>query len=561
MATARWSTSIGTAGDEGYRDHILAAIAAARANITAVPGSGGILGIGVFNGVVYAARDAEDGKTSAIYSGSTNGWTLLQGGFIPGGRWRFDVSNFTGSSKTLSLFGCDGRNNPIVYDGEMVSKIHAIWPTVATSTSSVDVATGDKTFVLIEVDRDYNVGDAVTVWDDADAGNFMAGAVKTWTSGTKTLVVTVATIGGTGTIAAWTVGKTDYSDKPTDLLNFKNHLFLAFPHGQLQTSDLGDPFNYTTTASLFGTGFEITDLLMLKGDSLAIYGSNSISILSGTSQLDWLLDVLSTNSGASKFTAIEVAGIGIHADSTGIRSLQAMQAYDDYEAASFSRESKKTFDILIPHVVDASTVKDSQQYRLYCQQGKVLVCAVITPNAAVTPSDVAFSVLDYGREISCSASSYLKSGEGVNFFGTADGFVMREGVGTSFDGGEITSAVMLPFNHFKSPASNKRFRRLVFDLEADGTVSLSFKQLFNYDEGFSPPSVNQQVTALGKGGAWDVDQWDTFQWGQPIHNQGEINISGVGRNMGLLVWHESAEDVAFTLQGVMIHYSILGMVR
>ncbi len=186
-----------------------------------------------------------------------------------------------------------------------------------------------------------------------------------------------------------------------------------------------------------------------------------------------------------------------------------MQAYDGYEASAFSREAKKTFDAFYPSAVNAVTVKDSQQYRLYGRDGKVLVCTVITPNAAVTPADVAFSVLDYGINIACAANGYLSNGEGVNFFGTEDGFVMREGVGTSFDGEAITSAVMLPFNHFKSPANTKRFRKLGIDLDADGTVSISFKQHFDYSDGFYPSSINQGMTAIGKGGVWDVSQWGT----------------------------------------------------
>jgi hypothetical protein len=560
-AKASGTNELGTMGDENYAVNYLGAVTYTRNQITIVPGSGPILGIGVYRGVVYAVRNSADGQTAAIYSGSSSGWTLLKGGLIPGGAWKFDVSNFTGSAKTLTLFGCDGKNDPVAYDGTTVSRIRGVWDTVATSTSTVTIGTGLNAFVLTEADRDYAVDEEITVWDDTNAANFMAGKVLTWTSATKTLSVTVTTTGGSGTISTWTVGRTDFKDKPTSLLNFKDHLFLTFPLGQLKTSDLGDPFLFTTTAALFGMGYEITGLLPLKGDVLAVFGVSNISLLSGTSQIDWVMDVLSTTSGSMGNTAIEVAGIGIIANMSGIRSLQAMQAYDGYEASTFSRDISRVYASVSTKVVGAAPQVENQQYRLYCNDGAVLVGTIITPNAAVTPNDCSFSLLDYDQTISCVAGGLSVSGEGLIFFGTDDGYVMRDGVGTSFDGEVIISALMLPFNHFKSPSNHKRFRKVIVELEALNAVEISFKQIFDYSDGEYPSSINQVMTALGDGGILNISKFNECRFSVPIQAQGEADLSGVGRNMSLLIWNESAVDPSFVLQGVLIHYSINGMVR
>ncbi len=560
-AKASGTNELGTMGDENYAASYLAAVTYTRDQITTVPGSGSILGIGVYLGVVYAVRNATDGQTSAIYKGSSSGWTLLKGGLIPGGAWKFDVSNFTGSAKTLTLFGCDGKNDPIAYDGTAVSRIRGVWDTVATSTSSVTIGTGTKDFVLTEADRDYEVDEEITAWDDTNAANFMAGKVLTWTSATKTVSVDVTTTGGSGTISAWTVGRTDFEDKPTSLLNFKDHLFLKFPLGQLKTSDIGDPFLFTTTAALFGMGYEITGLLPLKGDVLAVFGASDISLLSGTSQIDWAMDVFATTSGALENTAIEVAGIGIIANMSGIKSLQAMQAYGGYEASTFSRDISRVYASISTKIVGAAPQVESQQYRLYCNDGVVLVGTIITPNAAVTPNDCAFSLLDYNRTVSCVTGGLLSNGEGVIFFGTDDGYVMRDGVGSSFDGEAIVSALMLPFNHFKSPSNHKRFRKVMVEMTASETVEISFKQVFDYSGGEYPSSINQTMIALGEGGILNISKFNECRFSMPFQAQGEADLSGSGRNMGLLIWHESAVDPSFVLQGVLIHYSINGMVR
>ena len=44
-------------------------------------------------------------------------------------------------------------------------------------------------------------------------------------------------------------------------------------------------------------------------------------------------------------------------------------------------------------------------------------------------------------------------------------------------------------------------------------------------------------------------------------SHGEVNIDGVGRNVSFLIWHESATDLAFSMQGLMLQYSVLGLTR
>ena len=550
-----------TPTDPLHSVRLQAAIAYTRAKIAVVPGSGGILGIGLYNGTVYAARNAVGGLTAACYRSSAAGWVLVKDGLIPGGNWRFTVANFTGSVKTLNLFGCDGKNGPFRFDGTTYTKINNIYGTNATSLSSALVGLGAKTFVVVESDRLYVAGQAVTVWGEVSAGNFMAGTVTSWTSGTNTLVINATSFGGSGTLAVWHIGLTSFEDKPYDLIAHKDHMFLAYPLGQLQTSNLGDPLIYTTTAALFGLGDEITALLPLKGEFLAIYCRNSVFTLSGSSQINWKRDVLSRESGAIRFTAAEVAGVGVHADESGVRSLQATQSYGGYESATFSRDVSPILSDLRPRIIAATGHKTSQQYRIYGSDGQILVCTVTTPESIISPSNVSFSLSRYNITLTCASTGEMPDFTEASFMGTATGFVMREGVGTSFDGAIIDSILRLPFSHMKSPSNRKRFRKLILELSAPQTVTVNFKQSFDYADGFYQDTTAQSALTYGTGGEFNVSSWDQFNWSQPLQTQSEVSISGVGRNMSLLLWHSSSTDVAFALQGLILHYSILGLVR
>jgi len=74
--------------------------------------------------------------------------------------------------------------------------------TTATSTDSVAIATGAKSFT-VDISKSFQVGMAVMI--AYDSTNWMHGSVTSYNSGTGALVVNVTNIGGSGTKATWTV--------------------------------------------------------------------------------------------------------------------------------------------------------------------------------------------------------------------------------------------------------------------------------------------------------------------------------------------------------------------
>jgi len=73
----------------------------------------------------------------------------------------------------------------------------------ATSTTSLAIGTGSKTFTLAQTSRGYTIGQRLRASNTAAPANYMEGTVTSY-SGT-TLVLSVDRTGGSGTLASWNV--------------------------------------------------------------------------------------------------------------------------------------------------------------------------------------------------------------------------------------------------------------------------------------------------------------------------------------------------------------------
>lgn len=74
----------------------------------------------------------------------------------------------------------------------------------ATSATSLTVGIGSKS-LTIEAGKSFAVGQPVVIANTASPTNYMTGQVTSYNSGTGALVVNATAIGGSGTVAAWTI--------------------------------------------------------------------------------------------------------------------------------------------------------------------------------------------------------------------------------------------------------------------------------------------------------------------------------------------------------------------
>lgn len=550
---------------EEYETALRAAREALRALIQKPPGEGGILGVAVFDACVYCVRNAVGGASATLFKSSAAGWVTIKTFLHPGtfdadgailtGAYKFEVANFSGSSTETSLFGVNGKGRLFkVNKAGTYLAAAPIYGSEGTSLSSLTIGTGAKVLTIVQTLRSWLSADNLTIWDTANPGNWMRGTVTTYNSGTNTLTMNITATGGTGTIASWEIGETDYSDKPYDLTEHKDHMFLAYPNGQLQSSNLGDPLGFTTTAALFGIGDDLTDLTSLRGEILGIFAISKIKLLRGSSSLDWELGNHTKDVGAVSGTAQDNAGNALFLEDRGLTCLQATQAFGDFDSSILSADAKTTLDAKRTLVVGSRMAKNNYQYRLYFSDGSNLRCTIKTGNPVITPKDVSFSVSVYPSVPTCFASGLITAGQNRMFFGSRDGYVMEEDAGTSFDGEEIPYVARLPFNHCKTPNVTKRWMQMLLELDSPDPIDLRFRQIFNYDDGELQHGGTQIADVPGTGGQFDVDAWDSFQFDLPAVTQARASIDGEGENMALLLAFESDFVRPVTLQGLLTNF-------
>lgn len=561
-ALATSATEIGSSGYSGHVSALTATRSALRNLIQKPTGSGGILGVGVFNSSVYCVRNNTAGTSATLWRSSSAGWVSIQTGLQPGGAFKFEVSNFSGTSTTLALFGVSGRCRLFKVDSAGVfTKAAPIFGTEGTSVTSNTIGTGARTFTIAQTLRGWIAGETLTIWDSNDSANSMTGTVTSYTTGTNTLILNITSSTGSGTLTAWEMGYANYDDKPFDLAAHKDHMFLACPRGQLQSSNLGDPLTFTTTAALFGIGDSITGIISLKGELLGIFAAQRIKFLAGSTTLDYVMSDHTKDVGAALGTIQENNGNAIFLDDKGLTCLQSTQAFGSFEASILSRNAKTTLDAKRSMVVGSRMAKNNYQHRLYFSDGTCLRCTIRTGNAVITPDDVAFMPSKYDHIPTCFAAGIIGAGNERMFFGTADGYVMEEDAGTSFDGAVIPCVVRPHFNHYKSPNIEKRYHKAVLELDSPDAVAINFRQVFNYDNGTYAHGGTQSADITGTGGLFDAGTFDTFQFDLPAVSQAEASLNGVGVNMTELFFFESSYVRPVTLQGLLTYYSTLGLKR
>lgn len=185
---------------------------------------------------------------------------------------------------------------------------------------------------------------------------------------------------------------TKSEDTPRHICYHRNHNCLGYENGQVIVSIPGEPLNFDPVAgsTQYIIGDRITNLLSLNGTALAIFGENSIHALTGTVLIateanDANMQILSPYSGAIEYTAVD-CGVPLYADYRGISTIEASQKYGDFENGRVSylispllhdRVSDRfAYQATQQNILFAKAVKNKNQYRVYCADGKIITCSL-----------------------------------------------------------------------------------------------------------------------------------------------------------------------------------------
>lgn len=180
--------------------------------------------------------------------------------------------------------------------GELQDAVNAyestrLLSTTATSTSSVLIGLGDKTFA-IAAGLGFVAGQSVNVVSTANPANSMGGFVKSYT--TTSLTVTVISFTGTGTIAAWSIalglsggGASLGTNTFTGAQNFAQGADIASAATINLTTATGNILNVTgvVATSIVTLGAGMTRLVRAAGAWPLTYNATTNNITGGASTI------------------------------------------------------------------------------------------------------------------------------------------------------------------------------------------------------------------------------------------------------------------------------------
>lgn len=545
-------------------DYLLLAANDRRASISAVPGSGRIRGVWVYNDTVYAFRDNAGGTAGDMYKDSGSGWTQvtfgteIQFSSTMGGTTAFAIGNTIGNlgaapTKTATIVAVLLRTGTMGTDGVGTLIITPVTGSFA-DTDPIYVGATQKAVAT----------SAATAITRAPGGQceFVNANFTGSTSTQKMYIVDgvnkCAEFDGTTYIPIRT-GMT--TDTPSHVMAHKNYLFLSFL-GSAQYSSLGNPYSWTVIlgAGEIATGDTITGFLPqgsdASGSSMAIFTSKRTHILYGSSSADWRMTTSVYDIGYSAFTMQPVSNNTYGLTARGVQSLLTTLTYGDFDYASITHLIQSMMTLKRGLETCSTSIKTKDQYRLYFNDGTGLIVGLTGDQVS------GLMPINYGSTVvRCICTATLSTGAEVTYFGSDDGYIYKDQVGTSFDGSAIEAWVRPVFNHSRSPQMRKRYRRAVFEVKATGYCQVQI----SYDLGYGTITTNQGVqttkTMIGGGGYWDQFTWDQFTWDAQIIETQSLSIEGTEKNISFIIYNNRAQDQSFTVQGISLMFTPRRMER
>lgn len=519
-----------------------------RADIAAVPGSGAVTGVWMYNDIVYAFRNNAGGTAGVMHKATASGWSVVAFG---------EEISFT-------------AGNSSVGDGD-------------TLTQGAVTATIQR--VVAQSGTSPNIVGRLIITSRA-GGNFAAGAATSTGGGALTLSGAQAAItlspggryefenqnfgGSAGTTRMYgcsgvnrgfefdgtvfvpiSTGMAD--DTPDYIACHKAHLFFAFG-ASVQHSAPGTPYVWSAVlgAAEIALGDNVTGFSPETGSAseaaLYIATRNRSFVLYGTSVSNWNLIIVNQTGGALAYT-LQKIGQAYALDDIGITALGATQKYGNFESATLSNGIQAWITANKSSVISSSISRELSQYRLFFST-KYALYVTLGPKGLV-----GIMPQQFDHQVKCICNGELSTGTERSFFGSTDGYVYRLGAGSSFDGGAINHRLKLVFNHAKSPRLRKRYRKLV--LEVSGALYAEFS--LSYVLGYGTTDISQPGTVVLAStlspSYWDTAVWDAFYWDGVSLAPSELSINGSAENLAVYITGSSDSIYPFLLNGAFVHYT------
>lgn len=525
-----------------------------RTQIAAITGSGAIRGVWYYNGNWYAFRDNAGATAGTMWKATTGGWSQV----VFGTEIQFTTA-------TAQIF--DGDTITGATSGATATVVRAMlrtgtWTVAGAGTLIISGVTG--TFQNAEI-LTVGGGNKVTTSSLATAITRAAGGTLEFCNANFTgSTATKKMYGADGVNLAFEFDGTNYipirtgmaTDKPEHVIEHRGNLYLSFL-GSAQYSGVGDPYAWTVVlgAGEIATGEYITGFQTQRGGaanaSLAIYTEGRTYVLYGTPGASGFELIPSTDDiGAFAFTMQSIGNDTLNLSNRGIQRLKTTLAFGNFEYASVSHLIQPLMTSKRGLQTCSTSLRARNQYRVF-----------FNDNTAVTVGLTGDKInglmpLDYGMPVRCVCTAEVADGSEVTMFGSDDGYVYQDNIGTSFDGDPITSWIRFPFNNAKSPRVEKQYRSAILELVVEGYAQIDV----TYDLGYGTLDVAQGVAALDQqllaaGGFWDQFIWDQFAWDAQAVGNPRISLDGTEKNISLLFYSSRDQDDPYTFTGITVCYT------
>lgn len=526
-----------------------------RADIQAVPGSGQIRGVAYYNGTVYAWRDNAGGTALVMHKSTPSGWSAIAYGF----ELAFDTGVHElvdGNTVTGQTSGATGTIKRVVVESGSWSGGDAAGRLIFASVTGTFQA-GEN--IRIGATTHAHAGGAQTAITALPNGR-----IETVIANFGGDVNTTRLYGCDGVNRAFefdfvqeiyvpiNTGMT--VDRPSHIAFHKNHLFLSFD-SSVQHSAIGDPYVWSP---IFGAGEialvdSVTAFIVLPGDqstgAMAIYADDNTFLLYGTSSANWNLVSYNVGTGAKPFSAQNLVST-LSFDDRGVMNLSTTLNYGNFDAAALTLNIRP-FTQQRRNLVTCSGVnREKSQYRVFFSDGAGLYITLAN-NKYMGAMPVEFP-----NPALCMCDGEDPDGAETAFFGSSNGFVYRLDAGTSFDGAEIGATILLTYDFVKSPRILKRWRKGSVEVDGNAYAEFTFNYLLSYNSTALAQAAQQSYATNLSSSFWDTAVWDSFIWDGRTLAPSEVELTGTGENIAVQIACNSDYYEPFTVNSVILHYSM-----
>lgn len=522
-----------------------------RQAIGVVPGTGPITGVWELNNDVYAFRNG------AMYRSSSTGWQNVSLGRTL--KWKERPDTVTddelgsgdiikgvtsGATATVGWVGYGGSQ----YHKEGYMSLSSVTGTFVDGEDIQNTSVGN--IVIGKADGTATVNTLPTTSPKGMrfVNHNFYGKPDTWSmygvTGNGPAFVYNPTYG----FASIITGRDD--ETPFEIVEHKDHLFLAYNGGSIQHSMINEPMGWSGALGALEivVGAEIRSLVS-SPKSLILCTEKDVQALSGGSIDDWEKNIVTSHNGIAMFSA-QYQSQTFALTRTGIAAVERTDQFGDFSDATVSDRIRNLLRPRYDICTGSLARKDKGIYYLYFSDGTNVGMASYQGNI------VGFFTFDLGGLIVRGAAN---PGGRVWFYSDT-GYIYQDDVGTCWDGREKVAAFRSSYANQGDPDTRKRYRRADITFSAERYVNVLVNFTFDKGAGDSLSSIDSGLISTN-GGRWDVSNWNQVFWDASEFPSVATDIDGIGFDISTMIYVSSRIHPDFVVEDVSLEWTARRKVR